>query len=38
METERKALSQRERDRMRVLHEMKQGHLTQMEAACKAPH
>jgi len=27
------ALSQRERDRMRVLHEMKQGHLTQMEAA-----
>src|SRR6202050_3791330 len=33
METERMALSQRERDRMRVLHEMKQGHLTQMEAA-----
>jgi hypothetical protein len=27
------ALSQRERDRMRVLHEVQQGHLTQREAA-----
>jgi len=27
------ALSQRERDRIRVLHEVKQGHLTQAEAA-----
>jgi len=33
METERIALSQRERDRMRVLHEVQQGHLTQREAA-----
>ncbi len=32
METERITLSQRERDRMRVLHEVKQGHLTQREA------
>ena len=32
METERIALSQRERDRLRVLHEVKQGHLTQREA------
>jgi hypothetical protein len=32
METERIALSQRERDRMRVLHEVQQGHLTQREA------
>ena len=27
------ALSQRERDRIRVLHEVKQGHVTQVEAA-----
>jgi predicted DNA-binding protein (UPF0251 family) len=33
METERIALSQRERDRLRVLHEVKQEHLTQVEAA-----
>ena len=33
METERIALSQRERERMRVLHEVQQGHLTQREAA-----
>jgi hypothetical protein len=33
METERIALSQRERDRLRVLHEVKQKHLTQVEAA-----
>jgi hypothetical protein len=33
METERMALSQRERDCIRVLHEVKQGHLTQVEAA-----
>jgi transposase len=33
METERIALSQRERDRLRVLHEVQQGHLTQVEAA-----
>jgi predicted ArsR family transcriptional regulator len=33
METERMALSQRERDRLRVLQEVKQGHLTQREAA-----
>ena len=33
METERIALSQRERDRVRVLHEVKQGHVTQVEAA-----
>ena len=33
METERMALSQRERDRLRVLHEVQQGHLTQVEAA-----
>jgi hypothetical protein len=32
METERITLSQRERDRMRVLHEVKQGHLTHREA------
>ena len=32
METERITLSQRERDRLRVLHEVKQGHLTQREA------
>jgi transposase len=33
METERIAMSQRERDRVRVLHEIKQKHLTQVEAA-----
>src|SRR6266446_6213673 len=33
METERIALSQRERDRLRVLHEISQKQITQMEAA-----
>ncbi len=33
LETERIALSQRERDRLRVLHEVEQGHLTQVAAA-----
>ena len=33
METERMALSQRERDRLRVLHEVRQKQITQMEAA-----
>jgi hypothetical protein len=33
METERMALSQRERDRLRVLQDVKQGHLTQREGA-----
>jgi transposase len=33
METERIALSQRERDRLRILHEVKQKHFTQGEAA-----
>jgi transposase len=33
METERIALSQRERDRLRVLHEIRQKHITQREAA-----
>jgi hypothetical protein len=33
METERIALSQRERDRLKVLHEVKQEHWTQVEAA-----
>jgi transposase len=33
METERIALSQRERDRLKVLHEVKQKHLTQRAAA-----
>jgi hypothetical protein len=33
METERMALSQRERDRLRVLQDVEQGHLTQVEAA-----
>jgi len=33
METERIALSQRERDRLRVLHEVKQKQITQREAA-----
>jgi hypothetical protein len=33
METERIALSQRDRDRLKVLHEVKQKYLTQVEAA-----
>lgn len=33
MEPERIELSQRERDRLKVLHEVGEGHLTQMEAA-----
>jgi transposase len=33
METERIALSQRERDRLKVLHDVEQKHLTQVEAA-----
>ena len=33
METERMALSQREQDRLRVLQELEQRHLTQVEAA-----
>jgi len=33
METERIALNQRERDRLRVLHDLQQGHLTQVAAA-----
>src|ERR1019366_5775204 len=33
METERMALSQRERDRLRVLQEVERGHLTQVEGA-----
>ena len=33
MEEERINLSQRDRDRLRVLHELKQGHLQQREAA-----
>jgi len=33
METERIALSQRERDRLRVLHEIKRKQITQIEAA-----
>src|SRR5216683_99358 len=35
METERIALSQRERDRLRVLQDVQQGHLTQVEAAAR---
>src|SRR5260221_12515685 len=35
METERIALSQRERDRLRVLHEVKQKQITQIEAASR---
>ncbi len=35
METERIALSQRERDRLRVLHEIQQKHLTQVAAATR---
>ena len=33
METERMALRQRERDRLRVLHEVQQRHVAQIEAA-----
>jgi hypothetical protein len=33
METERIALSQRERDRLRVLHEVQQKQITQIAAA-----
>ena len=33
METERITLSQRERDRLKVLHEVKQKHLSQVAAA-----
>ena len=33
METERITLSQRERDRLKVLHEVQQKHLTQVAAA-----
>jgi Helix-turn-helix domain len=33
METERIGLTQRERDRLKVLHEVKQKHLRQVEAA-----
>ena len=33
METERIALSQRERDRLRVLHEIKRKQITQIKAA-----
>jgi hypothetical protein len=33
METERITLSQRERDRLKVLHEVQQKHLTQIAAA-----
>src|SRR5271156_6220106 len=33
METERIALSQRERDRLKVLHEVQQKHLSQVAAA-----
>jgi hypothetical protein len=35
METERIALSQRERDRLKVLHEVKQKHLSQVAAAAR---
>ena len=35
METERIALNQQERDRLRVLHEVKQKHLTQVEGALR---
>ena len=33
METERIALSQRDRDRLKVLHDVRQKHLTQVQAA-----
>ena len=35
METERITLSQRERDRLRVLHEVQQRHVTQVAAAAR---
>ena len=35
METERITLSQRERERLKVLHEVQQRHLTQVEAAAR---
>ncbi len=35
METERIALSQRERDRLKVLHEIQQKHLTQVAGATR---
>src|ERR1700739_4165528 len=35
METERIALSQRERDRLKVLHEIQQKHLTQVAGAAR---
>ena len=35
METERITLSQRERDRLKVLHEVQQKHLTQVAAAAR---
>src|SRR5258708_4551580 len=35
METERITLSQRERDRLKVLHEVQQRHLTQVAAAAR---
>ncbi len=35
METERITLSQQERDRLKVLHEVQQRHLTQVEAAAR---
>src|SRR5271165_1660705 len=35
MDTEQIASSQRERDRLKVLHEVKQKHLTQVEAAAR---
>ena len=37
METERIALSQRERDRLKVLHEVQQKQLTQVAAAERPP-
>jgi hypothetical protein len=35
MEQERMELSQRERDRLKVLHEVEEGHLTQVEASAR---
>jgi hypothetical protein len=35
METERIALSQKERDRLKVLHEVQQKHLSQVVAAAR---
>ena len=37
METERIALSQRERDRLKILHDVQQTHLTQRAAADAVP-